>query len=243
MATYSLVKNSGLEPLTLPFPYAQIIAPGKSVVVEDTPANVNALIGKVKSAHVSEFDSAQVGGASVAATANPAGTPFAVSSATALMFNFVDPDAPAVAGVHAVVLATAPNAFPGPLTQPDMPRNLSVTFESGWDGGAVTVTGTDQFDTAITESFAYSAGTVNGTKMFKTVTGVAKATIGVATKTASVGTGGILGIPQKAGAVWGVLFADTVAEAVTISTANSSFTPTTAPDGSTTYTLFVNILP
>ena len=45
--------------------------------------------------------------------------------------------------IHAAVQESAANAFPGPITQPDVPRRLTATFAAGWQGGDITITGRD----------------------------------------------------------------------------------------------------
>ena len=97
--------------------------------------------------------------------------------------------APSTAGVHA--LWDGNGAFPGPFTNPTVPSKLSVTFTASWDGGDVTVTGTDVYGAAQSEVFADAAGTtVQGTKVFATVTAATKETpAGVAGNGASIGIG------------------------------------------------------
>ncbi len=144
--------------------------------------------------------------------------------------------------VHALYDNTSA-AFPGPFTDPDVPRNLRVTFSASWDGGDVTVTGTDQFDNVIQEVFADVAGTaVVGTKIFKTVTGATKQTpAGVAGNGASIGTGDKIGTPYELADTTALLLVGTTPEAVTVTatTGAHGFTPTTTP-ADTTYLLLAN---
>ncbi len=105
---------------------------------------------------------------------------------------------PAAAGVeiHAAVREDAALAFPGAFTNPAIPRNVQVVFAAGWQGGDITVTGTDQFDNAISEVIADVAGTtVQGVKIFKTVTAAAKELTAGAADTATLQTGTKLGLP------------------------------------------------
>lgn len=139
--------------------------------------------------------------------------------------------------VHAAVSDTAANAYPGPFTNPDVPRNLSVKYGAAWDGGDVTVVGTDQFGNAVSETFAFSAGTVVGTKIFKTVTSASKTAIGVGVATASIGTGNVLGLTRVLAAAVGVVAVDGLTEAATWKTSASSVAPTSAPNGSRVYTI------
>ena len=75
------------------------------------------------------------------------------------MQKYVDPAAKSVTAVHADYAGSAANVWTGTFTDPVIPRNLTATFNAAWDGGTVTVTGTDQFDNAISEDFAPGAGT------------------------------------------------------------------------------------
>lgn len=129
----------------------------------------------------------------------------------------------------------SPLALPGPFTNPDVPRNLRLTFESDWEGGDVTVFGTNQFDEEISEDFSDDPGNVVvGVKMFKTVTGATRefAIPGLnGPKTMTIGTGDKLGVSEELVSGVGTLFVDGVQEDVTVDTTNSAFTPTSAPDG------------
>lgn len=78
--------------------------------------------------------------------------------------------------VHASVLATAPNIFPGSFTLAS-PSTLVVTFTAGWDGGSVVVTGTAGDGSSLSETFT-GTGEVFGTKTFSTVTDASKGAVG-----------------------------------------------------------------
>lgn len=82
--------------------------------------------------------------------------------------------------------------WPGPFTNPDVPRNLVVDFGGGADQN-VTVSGTDQYDQPVSELFEVDAGVVTGSKVFKTVIGAAYAALGSGGN-ATIGTGNRLGI-------------------------------------------------
>jgi len=138
--------------------------------------------------------------------------------------------------VHASVLATAANLFPGPITSPVVPpRNLSAVSAAGYDGGILTIVGTNQFDVAQTETITPNpaGGTVYGTKVWKTVTSITKATVGVAAFGVSVGTGDLIGVPYNIVDGTALLFRGTVIEAVTIDTTADAYTPATPPAGET----------
>lgn len=142
--------------------------------------------------------------------------------------------------VHASVLATAANAFLAPFTPPDVPRCLSVVAAATYDGGAITITGTNQFDQAQTETIAGTANTTTyGVKVFKTITAISKATVGVAAAGASIGTGDVIGVPVHIADTNALLYVGNIIEAVTMNVANSSFVPTTVPSA-TSYKLLAN---
>lgn len=150
----------------------------------------------------------------------------------------VTPAADSVDGVHAGVAASAANAFPGPITAPDVPRALQCVFGVGWDGGNVTVTGTDQFDAALTEAFTSpgaGGGTVTGSKAFKTVTAIAKATVGASGATCSVGRYHLFGATKAITAVGGLVTCDDANETAVWGRTYSTFSPTTLPNGSHVY--------
>lgn len=124
------------------------------------------------------------------------------------------------------------------------PRNVRATFGAAWDGGDVTVTGTDQFGAAQTEVLAAVAGqVVVGTKVFKTVTGLAKAAVGVgthATNTVTVGTGDKLACgTARLANPFTQLLTDGVSESAVVDATASAFTPNTAPNGAHDYQLLV----
>jgi hypothetical protein len=129
-----------------------------------------------------------------------------------------------------------------------VPRNLRCTFGADWDGGDVTIVGTDQFGGAQTETFTGATGVAVGTKIFKTVTSIRKAAVGVgthATNTLTVGTGDKLacGTVKVLNLFAQCRLGTGVADAVTMDVENSAFTPTTVPDGSVDYNLLVYIDP
>lgn len=118
----------------------------------------------------------------------PAGTPW-----------IGDMKASSVTAIHAGYAGNnATLAFPGPFTQPTQPRLLTVTFNAAWDGGTVTVTGTDINGRVLTEVFTPGAGTtVVGTKLFATVVSAAKSLVGASATTASIGNSYVVGAPSN----------------------------------------------
>lgn len=153
------------------------------------------------------------------------------------------PAAKSTTAVHASVLATAANAYPGPITNPAVPRNVTATFAALWDGGDIVVTGTNQFGAAQTETITANPGaTVVGTKVFATVTSIAKTAVGVAAAGASVGTGDKLGIMNNIQA-GGILFIDGAVNAAAVFDAtNDAVTPdTTLPNGTRVFQALVSV--
>jgi hypothetical protein len=97
--------------------------------------------------------------------------------------------------IHAAVASNAANAFPGPITNPVTPRNVTGVFAASYDGGNITIAGTDQFGADQTEVLtAVANSTVSGTKVFKTITSITKATVGATANAVSIGTGNKLGL-------------------------------------------------
>lgn len=163
--------------------------------------------------------------------------------------SLVNPAAKSATSVHGTLYgdAAGPVAAATGITNPTIPRNLRCTFGHTWDGGDVTVTGTDQFDAAQTETFTAAIDTVAvGVKIFKTVTGVAYAGGGSgthATNTLTVGTGDKLGCGvAKLINTFGECRIETGAEdPVILDSTVSGFTPTTVPDGAHDYDLLVHV--
>lgn len=112
------------------------------------------------------------------------------------------------AGTTTAVLAATNIAAAGAtvvdgITQPDVPRALSLTVggtAASVQGSGITVTGTNIEGKVLTEVFiptTGATGTINGTKAFKTVTSVTvPAQVGSGV-TVAVGTRNILGINHR----------------------------------------------
>lgn len=152
---------------------------------------------------------------------------------------YTDPAAPGVA-VHAQVLDTAANAFPGPFTNPVIPRNVRCVFGGAWTGGDITVTGTDQDDAATVEVIADNPGnTVQGVCIFKTITAISKELVGVGGGGVDVQTGQKFGITDTPSAAVGLLTCDGVIEAGTwdIALHQRGVIPTTASNGAHDYAI------
>jgi hypothetical protein len=164
------------------------------------------------------------------------------------LITFHTPAAKGTNNVHAAVASNASNTFPGPFTNPDVPRNLRLVFAASYDGGNVTVVGTDQFDQAVTEVFTGTQGTTQvGTKIFKTVTSATKATVGATANTVSIGTGDKIGLSKKLANTDAVLVIKaTTADGFdttppTMDATYHAFTPTTTvPNGTVVYKMMAN---
>jgi hypothetical protein len=142
--------------------------------------------------------------------------------------------------------AAGPVTVSGGFVQPDVPRSLYVVFGADWDGGDITITGTDQFDAVKVETFAANPGDATiGTGIFKTVVSAEYTGDGVgthATNVAAIYTDvkiGLTVVPLTGSPV--LLTADGVGEAVVFDAVENAFTPTTSPDGSVVFVLTFNL--
>lgn len=170
---------------------------------------------------------------------------------------------PAGASTTAVMAATAVAAagqtFTTGITNPDVPRALSVTVAASTGAhiaaGSIVVTGKNVEGKTITESFAVSddtAATITGVLAFKEVTSVAVPAQDGASVTVAVGTRDILGLNHRvpSGATYRVVTQTTggtraIQSAPSASTQSTTLveantiTPATAPDGTKTFTAHV----
>jgi hypothetical protein len=131
------------------------------------------------------------------------------------------------------------------ITSPAVPRCVSVTAGAAYDGGNITITGTNQFGAAISEVIipTQSQKTL-GVKAFKTVTSIRKAAVGTgshATNTLSVGWDNVIGIVATPVSAAATLTLAGVPEAVTIDLTNKTWKPTTAPNATNDYVLTVKV--
>lgn len=129
-----------------------------------------------------------------------------------------------------VTIANMKNGAYTIAAQPDVPRNITVTHAEVGGGvdtlGTITIVGTDRADRVITEVITPVNGTlVAGTMAFKTVTSVTGAgwVIGVGNDTVIVGTGGLIGLPDRLSAAhpiqaWLNATLEAVLPAMTVST-------------------------
>lgn len=109
--------------------------------------------------------------------------------------------AAAAASATAILAATAltdeAQAITTGITNPAVPRSLTVKGNAAGITGNVVITGTNYAGAVITETIALNGSTaVEGTKAFKTVTKIdLPVEVNVGTDTVSVGTGTKLGLP------------------------------------------------
>lgn len=97
----------------------------------------------------------------------------------------------------AVALTASPQTITTAITNPDVPRIVTVKGNASGIAGDVVITGTDFNDDALTETIALNGATeVLGTKAFKTVTSIAlPVETNAGTDTVSVGVGNKVGLP------------------------------------------------
>lgn len=159
----------------------------------------------------------------------------------AILLPAVVPAAKSATAVHAALAGSAANAFPGPITNPVIPRNVSAVAAFGYTGGGLTVVGTNLFDAAQTEVITPVANsTVYGTKIWKTITSITKASVGVAA-TISVGTGDKIGVAYNVANSTGLMFVGGVAEAVTVDPTADAWTATSVPNGALSFVALLNV--
>jgi hypothetical protein len=147
--------------------------------------------------------------------------------------------APAAAGVNVHAAISSDNAAPVTtgLTNPAIPRTLQVVFTALWDGGDVTIIGTDQFDAAVTETILNIPGsTAEGVKVFKTVTSISNSLTGAGGGlTATVQTGEKLGLSALPSGPGSIATCDGVIDEADLNTTYGSVDFATAPNGSRAY--------
>jgi hypothetical protein len=103
------------------------------------------------------------------------------------------------AAVHANILLTAaPQTITTGITNPAVPRVLSVVADNAGVVGNVVINGTDMADAVIADTLALNGITVVvGTKAFKTVTSIQVPVETTAPDNVSVGTADVFGLPHK----------------------------------------------
>lgn len=163
-----------------------------------------------------------------------------ILSESPALLQFVDYPAKAVA-VHAQVNHDTARPVITALTSPANARNVRCTFGAAWDGGDVTIVGTDQFGRAQTEVIADTAGaTVEGVKIWKTITSITWEAVGTDGEL-DVKTGDKIGLPWPLKYAWGIELHDGVAEACVFDATYHAFTPTTIANGAVDYTILAAV--
>lgn len=103
-------------------------------------------------------------------------------------------------GIHAAIALTdAIQTVTTGITQPSVPRNITVKGNASGITGNVTIKGTNYNGDSISEVIALNGSTeVLGTKAFKTVSEIdLPVEVHAGTDTVSVGFGEVLGLPYK----------------------------------------------
>ncbi len=168
-----------------------------------------------------------------------------------------EPATAATTLVHAAITgsATVTTTVTTGITDPDVPRNLTVTAggtAADISAADVVITGTNIEGKTITETFditVNTAGTIVGTKAFRTVTSILVPVQDGAAATFAIGVGDLIGLNHRttSSTVFRVLtniagvLAIEAASADANSTSNiedNTFTPTTTADGATSYTAY-----
>lgn len=146
-------------------------------------------------------------------------------------------------GVHAAIASDNAAPVTTGITNPAVPRAVQVVFAALWDGGDITIAGTNWLDVVISEVIVNAPGTtVQGAKAFKTITSISNELVGAGgALTATVQTGNAIGIEASTESPYGMLTVDGVSEIVAVDDTNDTFTPTTAPNGARDYVLLVNV--
>jgi hypothetical protein len=125
-----------------------------------------------------------------------------VSAGTVLGMNVISysitPALASTTGVHAAITlpTSGTTVVTTSITNPDFPRQITITGNAAGITGNVVIVGTDIADAALTETLvAVDNTTVTSTKAFKTVTSITVPTRTTAGDTISVGTGAKVGFP------------------------------------------------
>lgn len=129
-------------------------------------------------------------------------------SPAAVNLNLGDTLAAGTSNIHAPYGASeGDNNFPGPFSVVDTEftanktaRRIVVSYGAGWDGGAVTLTGTDGDGDPLIEVIPAGDGTdITSVGFFATVPAASKAAVGVAVASASIGTAAAMKVAPPAG--------------------------------------------
>ncbi len=159
---------------------------------------------------------------------------------TAAIFKLPAPAATDFTTVHAAHNAAAGVVWPAPVGALPEPRNVVLSFDAAWTGGAVKVTGVDQYGVPAVESVVPpgGGGTTPTVAVFAEVHSLVQNNVGVGTASAGIGRklgvttpdGDLASTGEVMGFFGGVLVSDVVVDAV-----HDAFEvpPGTALDGAT----------
>jgi len=155
--------------------------------------------------------------------------------------------APAALDTDAIVvstLASAPNALVlVGAALPDVPRQILATFGAGWDGGDITIVGTDAITgEERTEVLASNpAGTRASVHGYSLITSITKGAVGGAT-TVEIGINTVLSTGCYISDTGVKVTVDNVLEPATaVSVAGGLVTPTTAPNAARLFSVIGNM--
>lgn len=109
------------------------------------------------------------------------------------------PAAVSTSAVHAAITLTAsPQTITTNITNPDVPRILSITGNQAGEAGNVVITGKDAAGATISDTIALNGTTtVEGAKAFKTVTSIQVPALTNSDDTVAIGWTKKLGLPHK----------------------------------------------
>ena len=110
----------------------------------------------------------------------------------------ITPALASTTGVHAAITlpTSGTTVVTTGITNPDFPRQITITGNAAGITGTVSLVGTDINDAALSEDLtAVDNTTVTSTKAFKTITSITVPTRTTAGDTISVGTGAKVGLP------------------------------------------------
>lgn len=144
-------------------------------------------------------------------------------------------------------IASSATPYTGPFTAPAQLRVAQVSFDALWDGGDLTITGTDQYRTAGTTDVITSpgsgGGTVQGLVVFDWTQPTTVAwTLGLGATNITIFGGTALGLGSTRAATANAfdVMNGSQLEPATVDTAHGTITTGTPPDGATPFSAFVN---
>jgi hypothetical protein len=165
---------------------------------------------------------------------------------SAVVVRFTDLAAAGSTGIGASMAGNAASNVMTISAQPGHARSVRAVFAISWDGGNLNIVGTDQDGMPQTELItAVANSTVEGAKVFKTITSITKTAVGAAAAAVTVGPstkiGFGVGIRPVTNSV--MMLVNGVAEAATVDYTVRYWTPgTTAPNGTNDYNLWCAVL-